>query len=115
MSDIKNLTRKIIKFRDDRNWRQFHNPKDLAISLSLEAAELLEHFQWKNIAEINEHIKKEKKEIAEELADILYWVLLISHDLKIDILKASELKLLKNISKYPKKKAINRHTKYNKL
>ena len=115
MSDIKTLTEKIKKFRDARDWKQFHNPKDLALSLTLEAAEVLEHFQWKNPKEIEEYIKSNKEDIGEELADVLYWVLLTSHDLKIDIKKALEKKIKKNEQKYPVNKAKGEHTKYNKL
>ena len=104
-----------MKFVDDRNWRQFHNPKDLAISLSLEASEVLEHFQWKTPEEIEKHIKENKKEIGKELGDVLYWVLLMSYYLKIDIIKIEEEKIKENAKKYPIKKAKNRHTKYNKL
>jgi len=115
MRNIESLTKKIISFRDARDWEQFHNPKDVAISLSLEAAELLEHFQWKNPAEIEKHIKTNKSEISEELADVLYWVLLLSHDLKIDPLSALSKKLKKNAKKYPVSKAKGRHTKYTGL
>lgn len=115
MDKIKILTKKIEDFREARNWKQFHNPKDLAISLSLEAGEVLEHFQWKSPEEIKKYIKKNKKEIADELADVLYWVLLLSHDLNIDIEKAFLLKMKKNNKKYPVKKAKGKHTKYNKL
>lgn len=115
MSDVDRLTKKIIKFRDARDWHQFHNPKDVAISLSLEASEVLEHFQWKSKEEIGEYIKTNKAEIGEELADVLYWVLLMSHDLKIDIASALEKKLEKNARKYPIRKAKGKHTKYTKL
>lgn len=115
MSDIKDLTKKIKKFRDERDWKQFHNPKDVALSLILEAAEVLEHFQWKNQAEIEEYIKTAKDEIGEELADVLYWVLLMSHDLGIDLKKALEKKIKKNEDRYPVDKAKGKHTKYNKL
>lgn len=115
MDPIKRLTKKIVSFRDKRNWKQFHNPKDLALSLVLESTEVMEHFQWKNSQEIEDHIKKNKVEISEELADVLYWVLLISHDLKIDVEKALDRKLEINENKYPVEKAKNKHTKYNKL
>jgi len=115
MLTIKKLTGKILAFRDERNWKQFHNPKDVAISLSLEAAELLEHFQWKNPKEIKKHIKTNKSAIADELADVLYWVLLLSHDLGIDVLAALDQKLKKNALKYPVEKARGRHTKYTNL
>ncbi len=115
MSDIKNLTEKIVKFRDARDWKQFHNPKDCAISLSLEASEVLEHFQWKNKEEIEQYIKDHKKEISEELVDVFYWVLLMSHDLNINLPEAFNKKLKKNEQKYPVEKAKGKHTKYNKL
>jgi len=115
MSDIRDLIERIKKFRDERNWKQFHNPKDVAISLSLEASEVLEHFQWKNQEEIKKYIETNKKEIGEELADVLYWVLLMSNDLKIDIKDALEKKLRKNEEKYPKDKSKGKHSKYDKL
>jgi len=79
MLDIKKLTQKIIKFRNARDWKQFHDPKDLAISLTLEAAEVLEHFQWKSKEEMRKYIRTNKNHIGEELADVFYWVLLMSH------------------------------------
>lgn len=115
MSEIQDLINNIVKFRDQRNWKQFHNPKDCAISLSLEASEVLEHFQWKNTEEMISHIKENKKEISKELADVLYWVLLMSNDLGIDIKKALEMKMKENSKKYPISKAKGKHTKYNKL
>lgn len=113
--DIKDLTEKIIKFRDMRDWKQFHNPKDLAISLVLEASEVMEHFQWKNKEEINEYLKTHKDDVGEELADVLYWVLLMSYDLNIDIMEASIKKLEQNNEKYSVEKSKGKHTKYNKL
>jgi NTP pyrophosphatase (non-canonical NTP hydrolase) len=115
MSDIKLLTEKIVSFRDARDWKQFHNPKDLAISLSLEASELMENFQWKNADEINELVKNKKKDISRELADVLYWVLLMSHDMKIDIMQAVADKMKENEQKYPVKKSRGKHTKYTEL
>jgi NTP pyrophosphatase (non-canonical NTP hydrolase) len=115
MSDIKELTQKIIAFRDVRDWKQFHNPKDCAISLSLEAAEVLEHFQWKNEAEIKEYLKDHKTELAEELADVFNFLLLMCHDLEIDIMEVSARKLAINDQKYPVEKARGKHTKYNQL
>ncbi len=112
---MKKLTEQIVKFRDARNWKQFHNPKDLAISLCLESSEVLEHFQWKNMEEMELHVKKNKKEIAKELADVLYWVLLISNDLNIDLEKAFVLKMKENNKKYPVKKSKGKHDKYTEL
>jgi len=109
------LTRKVIAFRDARDWKQFHNPKDVALSLVLEACEVMEHFQWKNEADIREYLKSNKNLVGEELADVLYWVLLLSHDLGIDIEKALSQKLVKNGKKYPLKKAKGSKRKYNEL
>jgi|SRR3989344_2189957 len=115
MKIINDLTKRIIAFRDARDWKQFHNPKDVALSLVLEATEVMEHFQWKSKEEIEKYIKTNKVDIGEELADVLYWVLLMSYDLKIDVLDALGKKIEKNEEKYPVEKARGRHTKYNKL
>ena len=115
MKTLKDLTKRIIAYRDARDWKQFHNPKDSAISLLLEASEVLEHFQWKNNDEISSHVEKSSHEIGEELADILYWVLLMSHDLKIDISSALENKLEKNKVKYPINLSKGNSIKYNKF
>lgn len=90
MGEIDELKAKIIKFRDERNWEQFHNAKDLAISLSLEASEVLEHFQWKNQREAEEHIENHKDELADELADVMIYLILLSHETGIDLLSATE-------------------------
>ena len=115
MKNINELIKRIIAFRDNRDWKKFHNPKDLALSLVLEATEVMEHFQWKSNKEMEKYVVEKKNEIGEELADVLYWVLLISYDLKIDILDALEKKLQKNEEKYPVDEAKGKHTKYNKL
>ena len=115
MDKIKKLTSEIIKFRDERDWKKFHNPKDVALSLVLEATELLEHFQWKNNEEISNYVEKSSNEIGEELVDILYWVLLMSNDLKIDISSALEDKMEKNKVKYPINLSKGNNIKYNKL
>ena len=111
----KEIIEEVLQFRNERDWEQFHNPKDLAISLSLEASEVLEHFQWKSKEEIEEYIKTHKKHIGEELADVFYWVLLMSNDLDINIEEALKLKMKENEKKYPIKKSKGKHTKYNKL
>lgn len=115
MSDIKDLTEKIIKFRDERDWKQFHNPKDCAISLSLEASEVLEHFQWKSKKEIEEYVKTNKDEISEELADVFNYLLIMAHDLDIDIVKATKEKTKENHKKYLVEKVKGRYIKYDKL
>ena len=115
MKTLAELTKRIVAFRDARDWQQFHNPKDLAISLVLEAGEVMEHFQWKNKEEMDKYVIEHKDEIGEELADTLYWILLMSHDLKIDVIKSFEKKMKKNEEKYSVEKAKGKHTKYNKL
>jgi NTP pyrophosphatase (non-canonical NTP hydrolase) len=115
MENIASLTKRIVAFRDARDWKQFHNPKDLSLSLVLEATEVMEHFQWKSKEEMEKYVIEAKTEIGEELADVLYWVLLMSHDLKIDVLGALDEKMKKNEAKYPLEKAKGKHTKYNKL
>src|SRR5688500_10055531 len=106
------FTKRIVKHVQDRDWEQFHNPKDLAISLALEAAEVLEHFQWKSPDEIKKHIQANKHDIADELIDVLYWVLLMSHYFDIDINEAFDRKMTTNEKKYPVEKAKGKHTKY---
>lgn len=115
VSDIQKLTRQITAFIAKRNWGQFHNPKDLAISLVLESNEVLEHFQWKSEKEIAEYLKTDKKEVAKELADTLYWVLLLSKNMNIDIVKAFEEKMKINEKKYPVEKSKSNKLKYTKL
>src|SRR5215475_11691787 len=115
MGEFSELQRLVVKFRDERNWRQFHNPKDLSISLLLEAAELLEHFQWKNPSEVNSHVHGQKDAVAAELVDVLYWVLLIANDLEIDLPQAFRAKMAKNAAKYPVAKAKGKHKRYTEL
>lgn len=115
LDKIESLQRRIIDFRNKRDWKQFHNPKDIALSLVLEATEVMEHFQWKNDKEIREHVISHKEEIGDELADVLYWVLLMSHDLEIDIAEALEKKIDKNEQRYPVEKAKGTAKKYSEL
>ena len=115
MADLQALTKKIVEFRDERDWAQFHNPKDLALSLSLEAAELLEIFQWKEGDAIGETTQDRKQDIAHELADVLYWTLLMAHDLHIDLASALKSKLQANAAKYPVAKAKGSSKKYTEL
>ena len=115
MNHFEDLTKRIVDFRDARDWKQFHNPKDMALSLVLEAAEVMEHFQWKDKKEMDKYIKTNKEDISEELADVLYWVLLMSHDLDIDIINSFIKKLEKSDKKYPIEKSKGSNKKYNQL
>lgn len=104
------IIKKIIEFRDERDWKQFHNPKDLAISLTLEASELLENFQWKDSTEA---VNKNIEQIKDELSDVLIYSLMLAHDLEIDVESAILNKLNKNAEKYPIEKYKGTSKKYN--
>ena len=104
--------KQILKFRDDRDWKQFHNPKDLATSISLEAAELLEVFQWSGTDVSNEG-KQEK--IKEELADVLNYCVLMADACGLDIDEIVQEKIKINNEKYSVSKAKGKKEKYNKL
>lgn len=94
----KNSMDKINKFRDDRNWRQFHNEKDLALSISIEAAELLELFQWKKPEDV---VQNNRERIEEELADVLIYSYMMADNLNFNIDDIIAKKLVKNNEKYP--------------
>ena len=103
---------KILQFRDDRNWRQFHNPKDLAISISLEAAELLEVFQWSA-----EDVKCTEKmdKIREELADVINYCVLMADVCGLDLDEIVQAKIKRNNEKYPVELAKDSKEKYDQL
>jgi NTP pyrophosphatase (non-canonical NTP hydrolase) len=109
---MKQLIKQAVEFRDSRNWKQFHNPKDLAISLTLEAGELLENFQWKTS---EESIAVNCQRIQEELADVLIYALLLANELNINPEQAVIDKIKMNGEKYPIEKAYGTHKKYNEL
>ncbi|MHA1676593.1 MAG: nucleotide pyrophosphohydrolase [Candidatus Njordarchaeales archaeon] len=100
---INSLRRIVCKFRDERSWRKYHKPKDLAISIAIEAAELLEIFQWLKDEEVEQLTKKPKfiRKIAEEMADILIYLLSLSDILNIDLGKSVIEKVKINSEKYP--------------
>ena len=101
MSDLTGITAKIREFRDERDWAQFHNPKDMAIAISLEAGELLEHFLWKNSEEVQGRLDSHREEITEEIADIAIYLVELADNLGIDLLEAMDGKIAKNAAKYP--------------
>ena len=115
MSELQSLTAQVLQFREARDWRQFHNPKDMALSLTLEAAELLEIFQWKEGEAIAQAAAARRTDIADELADILSWLLLMSHDLGIDLAAALRSKIEANERKYPVEKSRGTSRKYTEL
>ncbi len=102
----------VLKFRDDRNWKQFHNPKDLAISISLEAAELLEVFQWS--AE-DVYCQDKKDKIREELADVMNYCILMADICGLDMDEIIKEKVKRNAEKYPIEKAYGSKEKYTEL
>lgn len=109
MPQLNDLTQLLIAFRDARNWKQFHNPKDLALALSIEASELLEAFLWKSPEEVPE------EKIREEVADILAYLLMFSAHYNINLESALRDKIKKNETKYPVEKAKGNAKKYNEL
>jgi len=117
MTDIEHMQKEVLAFREARDWKKFHKPKDCVISLALEAAEVMELLQWRNDEEIASYRAGGEKheDMCDELADVLHWVLLIAHDFGVDLPVAWEHKMKKNHAKYPVEKARGRHTKYTEL
>ena len=115
MATLEELTQLVLKFREERNWAQFHNPKDVALSLTLEAAELLELTQWRNGDELKAHLTANREALGDELSDILGWVLVFAHDQGIDLAEVFQRKLVKNAEKYPVEKARGVAKKYTEL
>ena len=115
MTDLQKLQQRVLKFCDERDWRQFHNPKDLAISLLVEATELLDEFKWKDEKAVATHIKENIESVADEVMDVLYHVLLFASDLNIDIDSEFERKMLANEKKYPVEKSKGSRKKYTEL
>ena len=111
------LVRAVLAFRDERDWRQFHNPKDLAISICLEAAELLEPFQWKHPEEITAFLAQEenRRGVAREMADVLILLVSLADVLGIDLVAMAHAKLVENARKYPVERARGNARKYDAL
>lgn len=109
MSDIEIIMKELIQFRNDRDWEQFHNPKDLALAINVEAGELLELFLWKDAEEAN------VEKVREELADVLAFGFLLAHKYGFNIKEIMVEKIAKNGEKYPVDKAKGTARKYNEL
>ena len=109
MSDIEELRKAIVQFTQERDWDQFHNGKDLALALSIEAAELNEAFLWKDASKVN------VEKVKEELADIFNYAILIADKYDLDIKQIVIDKLKRNAEKYPVEKAYGSAKKYNEL
>lgn len=113
MDKLALLQKKIINFRDEREWQQFHTPRNLAISLSLEAAEVLEHFQWKTDKELEAFLASpDAEKLHDEIADVFTYALFLADRLNIDIVECTEKKMEKNAKKYPVEKAKGSSKKY---
>ena len=109
MSEIKKLTEQLISFRDERDWAQFHNAKDLAVALNIEAGELLEAFLWKNAEDAN------VEKVKEELADVFAYAFLLANKYELDVLEIVTSKIKTNAEKYPIDKSKGTAKKYNEL
>jgi NTP pyrophosphatase (non-canonical NTP hydrolase) len=115
MKTLADMTERIVAFRDAREWKQFHTQKDMALSLALEAAEVLEVFQWKTTEQIESQLPALRESLGKELSDVLYWVLLMAHDAGIDISAAFARKMNENENKYPVDLAKGSNKKYSDL
>lgn len=115
MTTLEELTAAAASFAEERDWRQFHTPKDLALGLTLEAAELAELMQWKNGDELTAHLAANREALEDELADVLWYTLLLAHHQGVDLAAAFERKLAKNAAKYPIDKARGSAAKYTEL
>ena len=109
MTDLEELRKAIVQFTQERDWDQFHNGKDLALALSIEAAELNEAFLWKDASEVN------VEKVKEELADIVNYALLIADKYNLDVKQIVLDKIKRNAEKYPVDKAYGNAKKYNEL
>lgn len=114
---MKKLAKAVVAFRDAREWRQFHQPKDLTISIALEAAELLEHFQWKTAEEVARYLRsrRNRDRVAAEMADILILLISLADVLGEDLVGAARRKLRTNDRKYPVARARGNARKYRAL
>ncbi len=115
MKDLADITERIVAFRDARDWKQFHTQKDMALSLALEAAEVLEVFQWKTSEQIVQELPTMRDRLGKELSDVLYWVLLMAHDAGIDLGASFVRKMEENESKYPVELAKGSSRKYSEI
>jgi dCTP diphosphatase len=112
---LESLREKVARFADERDWDQFHNPKNLAMALAGETGELIEHFQWLTPGQAAALSRETRDEVALEAADILLFLVRLCDKLGIDLAAAADRKLLLNAQKYPVEKARGKMTKYDKL
>ena len=112
---IEELTAEIRAFRDARDWMQFHNPKELAVAITAEAGELLQHFVWQNPEQSERRVTERRAEIASEIADVAILLFELADNSGIDITASIRAKLARNEERYPVDKARSSNAKYNEL
>jgi NTP pyrophosphatase (non-canonical NTP hydrolase) len=112
---IESLTSEIRAFRDARDWRQFHSPKEMAVAIAAEAGELLQHFVWQDAAQSEQRAVERRGEIADEMADVGILLFEMADNLGIDLGAAMQAKLACNAERYPVAKARGSNRKYNEL
>lgn len=115
MNELHQLRDQLRTFAAEREWDQFHSPKNLAMALSVEASELLEHFQWKSETESANLTREERQAVAHEAADVLLYLIRIADKLGIDLIEAAQGKMVLNAEKYPVEKARGSNRKYDEL
>jgi dCTP diphosphatase len=115
MSDLTDLRHTLRQFAAERDWDQFHSPKNLAAALSVEAAELLEHFQWLTEEQSRNLAPEAKAKVADELADVLIYLVRTADKLDVDLIAAARDKIARNAQKYPVEKARGSMKKYTDL
>ncbi len=114
-TSIESLTAEIRAFRDARDWKQFHNPKELAVAITAEAGELLQHFVWQSPEQSDQRVAQRKEEIASEMADIAILLFELADNCAVSLPEAIRAKLARNETRYPVDKAKGSNKKYNEL
>ncbi|PKL47743.1 MAG: nucleotide pyrophosphohydrolase [Candidatus Riflebacteria bacterium HGW-Riflebacteria-2] len=115
MKTYQELLKKLIIFRQERSWEQFHKPKDLSMAAAIEAAELMQEFLWKTDEEVTAEVSRNKQRFADEIADTVVYLMLLANDLGIDMYEAIDSKMKKNGERYPVDKCRGKSTKYTNL
>ena len=115
MNELELLRDKLRTFAADRDWDQFHSPKNISMALAVEASELLEHFQWLTEAQSHKLLPEKREEVAQEIADVLLYLVRIADKLNINLVDAANKKLTLNAKKYPAEKSRGNNKKYTEL
>jgi NTP pyrophosphatase (non-canonical NTP hydrolase) len=109
------VTEELVRFREERGWERFHTPKNLALGIAVEVGELLEHFQWLDEAELDDHMSRRRSDVAEEIADVAIYLIQLASVLGISLPDALRAKLALNAERYPVSLARGTHTKHTHL